>query len=93
MFRKDLIPMLVDHPMTVNEIARAVEQSGKDVEDDLQHLLQSIKHTEYRAVIEPATCKKCGFEFGPDKLRKPSKCPKCKATWLTEPRVSLARRA
>lgn len=92
MFRKDLIPMLVDHPMTVNEIARAVEETGKDVAGDLEHLLQSIKHSEYRVLIEPAVCKKCGFEFGAEKLRKPSKCPECKATWLTEPRVSLTRR-
>ena len=84
--------MLVDHPMTVNEISRFVEQTGKDTESDLEHLLQSLKHSEYRPVIEPATCRKCGFEFGSDKLRKPSKCPTCKSTWLTEPRISLARR-
>jgi transcriptional regulator len=92
MFRKDLVPMLLNHPMTVNEIARFVEQTGKDTTDDLEHFLLSLKHTEYRAVVEPATCRKCGFEFGADKLRKPSKCPKCKGTWLTEPRISLARR-
>jgi predicted Zn-ribbon and HTH transcriptional regulator len=92
MFRKDLIPMLLEHPMTVTDISRFVEQTGKDTGEDLQHLLQSLKHTEYKPVIEPATCKKCGFEFGPDKLRKPSKCPKCKATWITEPRIHLTRR-
>jgi transcriptional regulator len=92
MFRKDLIPMLLEHPMTVNEISRFVEQSGKETSDDIEHLLQSLKHSEYRPVIEPASCKKCGFEFGPEKLRKPSKCPKCKSTWLTEPRISLTPR-
>jgi predicted Zn-ribbon and HTH transcriptional regulator len=90
-FRKDLIPMLVDHPMTVNEIARFAEQKGKETVEDLEHLLQSLKHTEFRPVIEPATCRKCGFEFGPEKLRKPSKCPTCKATWINEPRIGLAR--
>ena len=78
--------------MTVSEISRFVEQSGKDTLSDLEHLLQSIKHTEYKAVIEVATCKKCGFEFSSDKLRKPSKCPNCKSTWVTEPRISLVRR-
>ena len=92
MFRKDLIPMLLNCPMTVNEISRFVEQTGKETTEDLQHLLQSLKHTEYVPVIEPARCKKCGFEFGPDKLRKPSKCPKCKATWITEPRIQLKER-
>jgi len=92
MFRKDLIPMLLNHPMTVVEISRYAEQPGKDTAEDLQHLLQSLKHTEYRPLIEATTCKKCGFEFSPDKLRKPSKCPKCKSTWVTEPRISLTRR-
>lgn len=92
MFRKNLIPLLLDRPMTVTEISRFADQPGKDTVEDLQHLLQSIKHTEYKPVIEAATCKKCGFEFGPDKLRKPSKCPQCKGTWVTEPRISFTRR-
>jgi predicted Zn-ribbon and HTH transcriptional regulator len=84
--------MLLQDPMTVSEISRFVEQPGKDTVSDLEHLLQSLKHTEYKAVVEVATCKKCGFEFSSDKLRKPSKCPKCKSTWVTEPRISLLRR-
>ena len=91
-FRKDLIPMLLEHPMTVSEISRFAEQPGKDTVADLEHLLQSLKHTEFKPVIEVSVCKKCGFEFGTDKLRKPSKCPKCKSTWVTEPRISLVRR-
>lgn len=92
MFRKDLIPLLLDHPMTVNEISRFVEQPGKDTVSDIEHLLLSLKRSEFKAEIEVATCRKCGFEFGPEKLRKPSKCPKCKATWITEPRIKLSRR-
>ncbi len=84
--------MLLEHPMTVSEISRFVEQPGKDTVADLQHLLQSLKHTEYKPVVEVATCKKCGFEFSSDKLRKPSKCPECKSTWVTEPRIGLVRR-
>jgi transcriptional regulator len=84
--------MLLEHPMTVSEISRFVEQPGKDTLSDLEHLLQSIKHTVYKAVIEVAACKKCGFEFSSDKLRKPSKCPECKSTWVTEPRIGLVRR-
>lgn len=92
MFRKDLIPMLLEHPMTVTEISRSAEQPGRDTVEDLEHLLQSLRHTEYQPVIEVAACKKCGFEFSEDKLRKPSKCPVCKSTWVTEPRISLKRR-
>ena len=92
MFRKDLIPMLLEHPMSVTEISRFVDQTGKDTTEDLEHLLKSLKHSEYTALIEPATCKKCGFEFGTEKVRKPSKCPKCKGTWITEPTIQIRRR-
>lgn len=92
MFRKDLIPILLNRPLTVTEISRIADQKGKDTTEDLEHLLKSLKHMEYEAEIEPATCKKCGFEFGKDKLRKPSKCPKCKGTWITEPRIQVKRR-
>ena len=84
--------MLLGRWMTVNEIAREAEQPGKDTADDLEHLLKSLKHTEYEASVVPARCRKCGFEFGTDKLRKPSKCPECKETWVSEPRIKIERR-
>lgn len=89
MFRKDLIPLLLDNPMSVAQIARQVRERPGAVESDLVHLLKSIQHTEYTAVIEPALCRKCGFEFDTGKLGKPSKCPECKGTWIQEPRVSI----
>jgi transcriptional regulator len=92
-FRKDLIDLLHDNPMSVAQIARLVGESPGDVADDLEHLLLSLKHTDYWAAILPARCRKCGFEFSEGKLRKPSKCPACHSTWLTEPRVSLERKA
>jgi transcriptional regulator len=91
MFRKNLIPMLLERPMTVTEISRFAEQPGKDTVADLKHLLQSLKHTDLELAVEPAVCRKCGFEFGSDKLRKPSKCPKCKSAWITEPMLKLTQ--
>ena len=92
MFRKNLIDLLHDKPMSVTQIARLVKESPDDVADDLEHLFLSLKHTEYSGAITPARCRKCGFEFAKDKLRKPSKCPECRSTWLTEPRVSIERK-
>src|SRR5262245_13329186 len=88
-FRKDLIALLLDKRMSVTQIARQLKQSPRDVEDDLQHLFKSLKHMEYVAVVEPALCRKCGFEFPKEKLSKPSKCPECRGTWLTEPMIGI----
>ena len=89
MFRKDLIPLLLDHPLSVTQIARLVAESPKDIEADLQHLLRSLKHTDYVAVVTPAECRKCGLEFATTKLRKPSKCPECQSTWVAEPIIAI----
>lgn len=91
MFRKDLIDLLLDNPMSVAQVAREVKESPSPVADDLQHLLRSLKHTEYVAVVEPARCRACGFEFSSEKLSKPSKCPECRSTWLLEPRIGFQR--
>ena len=89
MFRRDLIDTLLGNPMTVNQIARLVDESPSRIADDLNHLLRSLKHTEYEAVVEPARCRACGFQFSEGKLTKPSKCPECKSTWVQEPKIGI----
>jgi transcriptional regulator len=93
MFRKDLIEMLHGNPMTVSQIARLVDESPSRVADDLNHLFRSLKHTEYKAVVEPALCRACGFEFSGEKLNKPSKCPQCHSTWVQEPKIGIESKA
>jgi len=89
MFRKALIDVLLDNPMSLTQIAREVDESPGQIADDLNHLLRSLKHTEYKAAIEPAHCRACGFKFSEDKLNKPSKCPKCRSTWVLEPKIGI----
>jgi predicted Zn-ribbon and HTH transcriptional regulator len=89
MSRKNLIPLLNENPLTVRQIATQLRVHPADVEDDLVHLEKSLAHSDQKLVVHPAVCRKCGFEFGPDKLRKPSRCPVCKASWLTEPEIEI----
>ncbi len=93
MFRKDLIDLLLGNPMSITQVARAVEESPGQVADDLKHLLRSLKHTNYRAVVSPAHCRTCGFEFSGEKLTKPSKCPDCHSTWVQEPKISIQQKS
>ena len=89
MFRKRFIALLLDQPMTVAQIARITGEPPRDIAADFEHFLRSVAHTEYEVQIEPARCRKCGFEFSRERLLKPSKCPDCKSTWLREPRIGL----
>jgi transcriptional regulator len=89
MFRKKLIPLLLGKPKSVSQLARETREHPKDIADDLEHLLQSLKHTEYEAFVTPAQCRKCQFNFATTKLTKPSKCPECQGTWLSEALVEI----
>ena len=92
MFRRDLIPLLQNKKMSLSEIARAVHEKPKDVLEVLTHLAKSSRHDEYELLVTPAECRKCGFEFGTEKLSRPGKCPKCRGTWIYEPLFEVKRR-
>ena len=91
MYRKDLIEPLLDRAWSLRELAEQLDMTQQDVEDDVHHLLRSLKHAGYRVLVEPASCRHCGFVFHKDKLRKPGKCPRCRHTWILEPRLRLER--
>jgi len=93
MFRRNLIPLLLDHPMSLSQIARAMGEKPKEITDALSHLAQSLRHTEYDFVVDAAECRRCGFEFRTDKFTRPSKCPECKGTWIAEPLFSVVIKA
>ena len=57
MFRKNLIELLLNQPMSIAQIARAMGEPPGQIADDLEHLLRSLKHTELKAVVEPGTCR------------------------------------
>jgi len=89
MFRKGLIPLLLDNPMTVVELAGQLGVSPRDVADDLQHLLKSLEHSDYVAMVMPARCRKCDFTFDESKLRKPGRCPQCRGTRIEPSRIGV----
>ena len=92
MFRKDLITLLQDNPLSLKDIAVLLEMTPRDVEDDLRHLIKTLKHSEYRLRVIPAQCRKCGFVFDREKLHKPGKCPQCHETWIQEPLLEIEKR-
>lgn len=81
--------MLKQQSMSARELADLLQCPLKEVHQDLEHLQRSLKHLQLKFAVEPAQCRKCGFRFNDDKLAKPGKCPACKSTWLTEPRLRV----
>ncbi len=87
MFRRELLEWLRNKPYTLSELALRFECKPRDVEEDLRHLERSLGRQGLRLVVDPARCRHCGFTFSKHKLRKPGKCPRCRHTWIEEPRV------
>jgi predicted Zn-ribbon and HTH transcriptional regulator len=52
-------------------------------------MFRSLRKDPLCRVITPANCRKCGFQFDEHKLHRPSKCPCCKGTWISDPLISL----
>ena len=87
MYRRELTRILLKNPMSLHELATALDEPVKDVEDDLRHLQKSLRHGPYRFEIIPATCRHCGFVFHRDRMGKPGKCPRCKESWISAPLI------
>ena len=85
MQRTLLLEWLGTRASTVPELAQRAGRRPDEIVEDLRHLRLSLVHKGARLVVEPAQCKQCGFRFSEDKVRKPGRCPECKATWISEP--------
>lgn len=92
MFRKDLITLLQGNRLGLKDIADSLEMAPRDVEDDLRHVIKSLKHSDYQLRITPARCRKCDFVFHKEKLHKPGKCPRCHQSWIKEPLLEIEKR-
>ena len=89
MFRRNYIGLLRE-ARTVHQLARELGLAPREIEDDLGHLLKSLRHNpSCRAVVTPAHCRHCGFTFHNDRLGKPSKCPLCRHAWIEAPLIRI----
>jgi predicted Zn-ribbon and HTH transcriptional regulator len=92
MYRKELLETLLNNPMSLQDLAMAMDEPVKDIDGDLEHLRKSLRRSAYRLEITPARCRKCGFVFSGDKMNKPGKCPECLATWISVPLIAIRER-
>jgi len=75
--RRHLHEILTHEPRSVSSLAHELGLTRDSVEDHLRHMLRSTAARGDRIEILPAKCKSCGFEFGPERLTKPSRRFEC----------------
>jgi len=88
--RESLHRALREGPATLQELSAAVRVAEKQLLEHLEHLRRSLDARGERLIVEPARCLACGFCFDARKrFSKPTRCPECKSTRITQPRFSL----
>lgn len=84
--RQEIVDLLETQALTARELGRAVRLDPREVAAHLEHIRKSLAAAGKRLVMHPSRCRKCGFEFTERrKLAPPSRCPRCKSTYLDPP--------
>lgn len=83
--RQEIIENLKERPHTISDLSKAVGTSEKEIVEQLSHIQKAGA-----LQIDPPTCIACGFEFNQrQRLKKPSRCPKCKSNRISTPSFSF----
>ena len=82
--REQIIEVLAKEEKSAQQLANDFKVELFEILEDLKHIKHSVKPRKLK--IKPAQCKKCGFKFEErSKVKKPSKCPRCKSEWIMTP--------
>ena len=85
--RQELLRLLSGNSLQIGVISKELGESEKEIYDYLNQLNETNKLT-----IIPAECGKCGYKYeNRRKVRKPSKCPRCKGTYIKPPEYTLKK--
>lgn len=89
--RQRLMELLTQHAFTARELAGHIQLAERLVEDHLSHIIRSLERsTAQQFVREEPECLNCGYTFrNRTRLRRPSRCPRCRSESITSPRFSI----
>ncbi|QPD06156.1 MAG: hypothetical protein Nkreftii_003930 [Candidatus Nitrospira kreftii] len=93
--RQRLIDLLLETPLTSDQLARALAIPERQVEEHLVHVVKTVsRDSSRRFVLDPSSCLACGFVFR-DRTRvtRPSRCPHCRSEGISSPRYHIATQA
>lgn len=71
--------------LSAGAIAREFEIEAASAVSHVEHIAQSLEHTDEELLVAPPTCRDCGFDEFDDLLNRPSRCPNCKSESVDEP--------
>ncbi len=90
--RQQIIEMLSKEPISIQHLANLFRVEMREISEDMKHIRQSLKgKTDF--IVQPAQCRQCGYVFRErSKIKRPSRCPKCKHERIMPPLFSIRER-
>ena len=89
--RQDMIALLASGEFSVRDLAHAMGIREKEIVDHMGHIARSVVASGRQLDITPCRCRKCGFVFKERRrFSTPSRCPKCKDTYLDPPLFKIS---
>lgn len=82
--RKQILQLLLERQYTAFDLAEKFREKEKLILEDLRHIKKSLRHRKEKLVIFPAACIECGFVFGKEDIKNPSRCPRCRSERIEE---------
>lgn len=84
--RQQMMALLAGAPLSAAQLAAACRIKEKEACEHLAHISRSLSAAGKKLQVYPSACRKCGYVFA-DRRRftRPSRCPRCKSTYLEEP--------
>jgi transcriptional regulator len=90
--RRRIISLLLEHPGTARQMSTELRIPEREVYDHLEHIRRTMHKGEYRLLVQPAVCEKCGFTFRKrERLKAPGKCPLCRSELIADPVFDVVR--
>jgi transcriptional regulator len=90
--RRRIVELLKERPCGGKELSGYLRIPERDVYDHLEHIRKTMNKGDFKLVVTPARCDKCGFVFRKrGRLKRPGKCPLCHSESPQEPLFSVER--
>ncbi len=84
--RHRIVSLLAAHPATARHISAELRIPEREIYEHLEHIRKTMHTGNYRLLVRPAVCEKCGFVFRKrERLKRPGKCPICRSESIAEP--------
>lgn len=90
--RQEMVSLLRGSELSAKDISANIGVSEKEVYYHLEHIQLTLGKKKGALEVIPAQCRKCGFVFKKrQRLKKPGRCPSCRAESITEPLFTVRR--